>query len=166
VPDLAALFREHAPFVWRTLRRLGLSPADADDATQEVFLVVNRKLADFEGRSSVRTWLYGISVRTAFSSRRRARPAPAPEPEPSSVAAPDEQVALAEARAMLDRALEQLDPDKRAVFVLYELERLSMAEIAEALGCPLQTAYSRLHAARARVTETVAKLAKPEGSGP
>jgi RNA polymerase sigma-70 factor (ECF subfamily) len=168
VPDLAALFREYAPFVWRTLRRLGLSAADADDATQEVFLVVNRKLAGFEGRSSLRTWLYGISVRTAFSSRRRARSAPTPEPESeaSSAPGPEEQVALAEARVMLDQALTRLDPDKRAVFVLYEIERLSMAEISEALDCPLQTAYSRLHAARARVTEVVAKLAKVEGSGP
>lgn len=164
-PDLAQVFNEHAPFVWRTLRRLGLSPADADDATQEVFLVVHRKLRDFENRSSLRTWIYGICVRVAFAALRRAR-APHAGLEPSPSQAPDEHVAMREARALLDRALSVLDDDKRAVFVLFEIEQLPMAEVAVALECPLQTAYSRLHAARARVTEAIEALRCAEGRGP
>src|SRR4051812_1143348 len=69
---VAEVFREHAPFVWRALRRLGVREADVEDACQEVFVVVHRRLADFEGRSSVRTWVYGICVRVASDWRKRA----------------------------------------------------------------------------------------------
>lgn len=164
-PSLAEVFRREAPFVWRALRRLGVREADVEDVCQEVFVVVHRKLADFEGRSSLRTWIYGICARTASDYRRSARVrrevvTDAP-PETTSDARQHDVVALREARAKLDRILDQLDDDKRAVFVLYEIEELSMNEVAEALGCPLQTAYSRLHAARKIVEAAVQK----EGSG-
>jgi RNA polymerase sigma-70 factor (ECF subfamily) len=153
--DVEQMFREHGPFVWRTLRRLGLSEADADDLCQEVFLIVCRRIHSFEHRSSLRTWLYGISARVAMAHRRRARtqreqPWASP-PEVGTTEGPHDQLAEAEARALLDRALDVLDDDKRAVFVLYEIEQLSMPEVAEALECPTQTAYSRLHAAREQV---------------
>jgi len=149
------LFRDHGAFVWRSLRRFGLSESDADDLCQEVFVVVFRRLHEFEHRSSLRTWLYGISVRVALAHRRRARtqrelPTESP-PEIATSEGPHDQLADREARALLDRALDALDDDKRAVFVLYEIEQLSMNEIAGALECPLQTAYSRLHAARDQV---------------
>jgi RNA polymerase sigma-70 factor (ECF subfamily) len=153
--DVEHLFREHGPFVWRTLRRFGLSESDADDLCQEVFLVVFRRLDSFEHRSSFTTWLYGISVRVALAHRRRActqRELPcASPPEVASAGGPHEDFADRQARELLDRALEVLDDDKRAVFVLYELEQLSMNEVAQALECPVQTAYSRLHAARDQV---------------
>jgi RNA polymerase sigma-70 factor, ECF subfamily len=158
-PSLAEVFRREAPFVWRALRRLGVREADVEDVCQEVFVVVHRKLADFEGRSSLRTWIYGICARTASDYRRSARVrhelvTDAP-PEMSTDARQHDVIAMREARAKLDRILDELDDDKRAVFVLYEIEELSMNEVAEALGCPAQTAYSRLHAARKIVESAI-----------
>jgi RNA polymerase sigma-70 factor (ECF subfamily) len=148
----AGLFREYGPFAWRVLRRLGVAERDADDVCQEVFVTVHRRIASFEGRSSQRTWLYGICVRTASEYRkrivRRHEVVSDGVHEVAVDARQEEDAALREARATLDRILESLDDDKRAVFVLYEIEELPMAEVALAVGCPLQTAYSRLHAAR------------------
>ncbi|HWL87127.1 MAG TPA: sigma-70 family RNA polymerase sigma factor [Polyangiaceae bacterium] len=162
--DVERLFREHAPFVWRSLRRLGVSASDADDLCQEVFVVVFRKLQDFEQKSSLRTWIYGIAVRVAHAHRRRAstqRELPtAVLPEVATTSGPHDHLAEHEARLRLDRALDTLDEKKRAVFVLYEIEQLSMNEVAEVLECPVQTAYSRLHAAREQVESFFRHAAK------
>jgi RNA polymerase sigma-70 factor (ECF subfamily) len=158
----AALFHKHAAFAWRVLRRLGVPDEDADDACQEVFVTVHRKLPTFEGRSSPRTWIYGICVRVASDHRKRAgirREVPSVRPPDRSVDAHQEDdVAVREARALLDRILDQLDDDKRAAFVLYEIEELSLKDLAAALDCPLQTAYSRLQAARREVEEALHRL--------
>lgn len=151
-PDFAAVFSEHAPFVLRVLRHLGVPGADLQDQAQEVFLAVFKGLSSFEGRSTLRTWVYGICVRIASNHRRRAyvrRERSVPEP-PEQALEPDQARALEQGQgsAALQRLLDSLDADKREVFVLYELEELPMREVAEACGCPLQTAYSRLHAAR------------------
>ena len=150
-----ALFREHAPYAWRVLRRMGVREADVPDVAQEVFVVVHAKLPEFEGRSSLRTWIYGICLRVASDHRKRAhvRRELATDRPPERVgSAPQPHELLArQRRAALDEALDALDEDKRAVLVLYEIEQLPMREVAEAVGCPLQTAYSRLHAARAEV---------------
>lgn len=156
-----AIFREHAPYVWRVLRRMGVHEADAEDVCQEVFVVVHRRLGDFDGACAVRTWLYGICVRTASDyrkrpHRRRERPAGDALPEVGSDAAQEDDLERRRARDRLDAALESLDEAKRAVFVLYEIEGLSMAEVVLAIGCPLQTGYSRLHAARKIVMERLA----------
>jgi RNA polymerase sigma-70 factor (ECF subfamily) len=163
------VFDEYAGYVWRTFRHLGIPEADVPDLCQEVFVVVHRKLGEFEGRSSVKTWLYGICVRVASDHRRRAHvrneraQSDAGEQLSSSQSfGPD---ARAEARAQLQSLLAELDDDKRTVLVLYELEGLTMKEIAEIVGCPLQTAYSRLHAARARLLE-VLTAARERGSEP
>ena len=162
--EVDRVFREHGEFVWRSLRRLGLSEADADDICQEVFVVVFRKLADFEQRSSLRAWLYGIAVRLAASHRRRAstqREVPTETlPEATEPREPDDRLVASEARRLLDLALDNLDDDKRAVFVLFEIEELPMTQIATALECPLQTAYSRLYAARERVESFLVRTAK------
>jgi RNA polymerase sigma-70 factor (ECF subfamily) len=140
--------------------------SDVEDVCQEVFLAVHRKLPEFEGRSSVLTWLYGICVRVAADYRKRAKThrtkleALAAEPVP--LAQHDDPVAIRQARAILDGILDGLDDAKRAVFVLYEIEELSMAEVAAALGCPIQTAYSRLHAARTEVAAAVARASEEE----
>jgi RNA polymerase sigma-70 factor, ECF subfamily len=151
------VFDEHAPFVWRTLRHLGIREADLPDVCQDVFITVHRKIEGFEGRSSMRTWLYGICLRTASDHRRRAyvrREYPAAEPPPSSVEPTQHaDYERTEARRLLAELLDELDEDKRAVFVLYEIEELCMKEVADIIGCPLQTAYSRLHAARKVVIE-------------
>ena len=153
--ELSVLFREHAPFVWRVLRRLGVSEYDADDVTQEVFLVVHRKLDGFRGDSRFTTWLYGICVRVASDHRRklRRRREDLTDEPPSGSAPPrlDELLDLDRARAVLDRILDELDEDKRAVFVLFEIEQLPMQQVSEIVGCGLKTAYSRLRAARSLV---------------
>ncbi len=157
--DFVSIFEEFAPFVWRALRRLGVPEADAEDISQEVFVTVHRKLPEFEGRSTVRTWLYGICIRTASDHRRRAhvRRELATDRPPDRVTSPTQPRDLERrrARAALDRALDTLDDDKRAVLVLYEIEDLPMAEVAEAVGCPLQTAYARLYAARRLLKEVL-----------
>jgi RNA polymerase sigma-70 factor (ECF subfamily) len=151
-PSVRQVFDEHARYIWRTLRHLGIPDADAPDLCQEVFIAVHRKLPSFEGRSTLRTWLYGICIRVASEHRRRPhvrneRPAsePAPEGSSPSESAPDTRL---EQRAAVHRLLSVLDEDKRLVVVLYEIEGFSMKEVAEIAGCPLQTAYSRLHAGR------------------
>lgn len=162
-PVFADVYRDHARFVFRVLRRLGVAAKDVEDVCQDVFVVVHRKLPEFAHRSSVRTWLYGIALRCASDYRRRAhvvREAPnAIETVELTIDAdqPD-AIAQRQARAVLDRIIDGLDDDKRAVFVLYELEELTMAEVAEVVGCPLQTAYSRLSAARAAVEAAMARL--------
>lgn len=155
--SLEAIFREHAPYVWRALRRLGVDEADAEDVCQDVFVVVHRRLDSFHGGSTLRTWLYGICIRAAADYRKRPhrrREAPAGDRLPEVRVPADQEEALERRRSRdrLDAALDGLDEAKRAVFVLYEIEGLVMAEVAAAVGCPLQTAYSRLHAAREIVT--------------
>jgi len=160
--SFATIFREHAPLVWRALRRLGVREADVEDLSQEVFVIVHRKLPTFEGRSALSTWIYGICVRVASDHRKRAhvrRELPTERLPDERHSAPQiEELEREQARALLDRALAVLDDDKRAVFVLYEIEELEMPEVAEALGCPLQTAYSRLYAARKKVTAEMTRL--------
>jgi RNA polymerase sigma-70 factor (ECF subfamily) len=152
----ADIFRNHARYLWRALVSLGVRPADVDDACQEVMLVVHRRLPEFDGRA-VRSWLYAICLRVASEYRRSARvrrELSVPElPEVEALGSPMQEAVTREVWLDLLAALETLDEDKRAVFVLYEIEELSLREIAEATGCPLQTAYSRLQAARARVRE-------------
>lgn len=154
----SAVFDELAPFVLRVLRHLGISEADLQDQSQEVFVAVFRGLEGFAGRSSLQTWVYGICLRVASNHRRRAhvrRERPCSEP-PEQVAAglhPHESLERQQDRRVLSALLDSLDPDKREVFVLYELEELPMKQVAEVCGCPLQTAYSRLHAARRLLLE-------------
>jgi len=151
-PSVRQIFDEHARYIWRTLRHLGISEADAPDLCQEVFVTVHRRLESFEGRSTLRTWLYGICIRIASEHRRRPhirRETPLSEPAESCeqfATGPDSTL---EQRSAVQRLLGVLDEDKRQVVVLYEIEGFSMKEVAEIVHCPLQTAYSRLHAARA-----------------
>ena len=151
-PSFAAVFDEYAPFVLRVMRHLGVPPSDLQDQSQEVFVAVFRGLPDFAGRSSLQTWLYGICLRVASNHRRRAhvrRERPVAElPEQSSAAAQHELLERRQAEPRILGLLDSLDADKREVFILYELEELPMKEVAELCQCPLQTAYSRLHAAR------------------
>ncbi len=148
-----ALYREHFAFVWRSLRRLGVREADLPDATQDVFLVAYRRLADFDGQSRVTTWLYAICFRIASDRRRRASHryeelAPPPAPAAAVGGQADAELERAERRALLQRALDGMSDEQRAVFVLFELEGWSGERIAEALDVPLATAHSRLRLAR------------------
>jgi RNA polymerase sigma-70 factor, ECF subfamily len=154
-------------FVPQTLRYLGVSKSLLRDATQDVFLVALRRLGDFEGRSLLRTWLYGICVNVAYEYRRRdrMRTCGALEevlPEVLATASQETELERAEWRRSLIALLDELDESQRVVFVLYEIEELSMREIADALGCPLQTAYSRHKSAKTRVIEAFRRLRAKE----
>ncbi|HTJ83528.1 MAG TPA: sigma-70 family RNA polymerase sigma factor [Polyangiaceae bacterium] len=158
--DPAAVRRivvENHAFVWRSLLRLGVPRADVDDALQHVFLVVSRRLADVvEG--SERAFLYGVCLRVASRARRsearRREVADSGEIERVDPGArPDELLERARARALLDEILEAMPLDLRSVFTLFELEQLTMVEIAELLGVPQGTVASRLRRARETFTE-------------
>jgi RNA polymerase sigma-70 factor, ECF subfamily len=163
VPAFATVYDDHVKFAWRVLGRLGVARADLEDVCQEVFIVVHRRLGEFEGRSSLRTWIYGIALRCASDYRRRDhRRRPAPISEIAIAGSQLEDLDAREARATLERLLELLDPEKREVFVLFELEELTMAEVVAIVGCPLQTGYGRLHAARAIVAAAASRMRAKE----
>jgi RNA polymerase sigma-70 factor, ECF subfamily len=159
VQSFAALYDAHAKFVWRAVLRLGAAPAAVEDLVQEVFLVVHRRIGEFRGHSSARTWLYGIAIRVVRNHRRtlmRQRLTPtardasvdlAELPAPSE-RTPELMLAKARATELLQRLLDELEEEPREIFVLVELEELTMPEIVEILGLNLNTAYSRLRAAR------------------
>jgi RNA polymerase sigma-70 factor (ECF subfamily) len=165
--DFRALFEQHAAFVWRVLQRHGVPPRDLDDACQEVFLVLFRRSAEFAGRSSLRTWMYGIAVRVALGLRRRAyfRRELLTDQVPERVGPGDafDDSLRNEAQALLAAALAALTRAHREVLVLYELEGMTLAEVAATLSIPEGTALSRLYAAReailvfARKRERLAK---------
>lgn len=164
IPPFATVYDDHVKFAWRVLGRLGVAHADIEDVCQEVFIVVHRRLAEFEGRSSLRTWIYGIALRCASDYRRRnARRQPAVAVAEVAVAGSQhDDLHARDARATLDQLLELLDADKREVFVLFELEELAMTEVVAIVGCPVQTGYSRLHAARAIVASAASRMRAKE----
>jgi RNA polymerase sigma-70 factor (ECF subfamily) len=174
VARFEALYEELFPYVWRSVQRLGVAPSAVDDVVQEVFVVVYRRLAEFEGRSSLKTWVYGIALRVAREHRRATRrksphnvhPEGAADPEvlrAPDASAPDAALAKSEAARLVNQLLGALDDDKREVFVLAELEQLPAPEIAEAIGVNLNTVYSRLRAARQEFAEAAARHRARDG---
>jgi RNA polymerase sigma-70 factor, ECF subfamily len=161
-PSFAAIYRDELPYVWKTLHRLGIPARDVEDLVHEVFLVVHRHLSRYDPARPLRPWLFGIAVRVVSTFRqasRNVREVPSeigeqPDPAPPS----DERLAAAEARALLLEALDTLDLDRRAVFVMHDLDEVAMPEIAAALDIPLNTAYSRLRLARAHLAACARRL--------
>lgn len=152
-------YRAHVDFVWRVLARRGVPEEQLEDATQEVFVIMHRRWGAWDSDSQ-RAWLYGVARRVASAQHRaRARRSrklaalPAPAEPPRADERLDDQHRL----DALARTLEQLDPERRDVFVLVELEGLSAPEVAVALGCKLNTVYSRLRRARAAVSRAMAQ---------
>lgn len=165
LPDLATLFRTHFDFVWRVARSLGVPDAAIDDAVQDVFLTVHRRLAEFEGRSSLRTWIYAITYRTAQNHRRRVqrlRCDPLLEEPLAELPDPGEELAQARAGKFVMQFLETVSADKRDVFVLCVLEELSAPEVAEILNVKLNTVYSRLRLVRADFRAALERVAAKE----
>jgi len=167
VPSFAQIYEDTFDFVWCSARRLGVPDASLDDAVQEVFVIVHRRLAEFEGRSSIKTWLFGIVRNVSREARRSARrksphnaEGALADPELLAAAAEEQPDRIAERTAenrVLHELLDRLDDDKREVFVLAELEQFSVPEIAEAVGCNVNTAYSRLRLARQAFAEAAAR---------
>jgi RNA polymerase sigma-70 factor (ECF subfamily) len=151
------LYDQYFDFVWRSLRRLGVHPALVEDAAQDTFVVVHRRLDDLRPEASAKAWLFGIAMRIASDYRRRQRRKGTVsidvDSAPASEGSPYESTARAEAARFVERFLNTLDEDKQAVFVLADLEGMSAPEISEALGTKLNTVYSRLRIARERLLE-------------
>lgn len=146
------VYAAHFRGVWRTLHRLGVGRAQLDDAAQDVFVVVYRRLVEFDGRS-LRGWLYAIAVRVASDYRRRPwqrRSVPLTDVVADSAPDPARASELGESVRLLHDLLAELPDEQRVVFVLGELEQLTAPEIAKALELNLNTVYSRQRAARAR----------------
>jgi RNA polymerase sigma-70 factor (ECF subfamily) len=154
-----AMFDEQFDYVWTCVCRLGVSVRDAEDVAQEVFMRVHRQIAHYDPSRPLRPWLFAFAARCASDWRRLARHrfevlGVAAEP---ALQQPGGEEALDRVRekALVQRALDELEPERRAVFIMYELDGFRMQEIAEALGIPLFTGYSRLRVAREEFTAAV-----------
>ena len=156
------VYELHADFVWRSLQHLGVRSADLEDLGQEVFVTVHRRLSTFDGRSKLTTWLFGICLHLVLRHRRRAyfrfELPHAEPPERIDPNTPEDRYASEQARVRLERLLDKLSPERRATFLLFEVEGVSCEEIAELTAVPVGTVYSRLHLARKQVAAAAARL--------
>jgi RNA polymerase sigma-70 factor (ECF subfamily) len=147
------LYEAHADMVWRALRRLGVSGHSLEDAVQDVFVVVHSRLDEFEQRSSVKTWIFGIVLRVASAYRRKRvrREHEVASDDYQLVGTsrdPHEAAQETEAAAIVERILEEFEDDRRSVFVMIELEEFSAQQVAASLGISVNTVHSRLRLAR------------------
>ena len=167
-PDFLSIYRSEFPYVWKTLRRLGAPAQDLEDLAHDLFVVVHRHLNDFDPDRPLRPWLFGIAVRVVSDFRRSPRSAReilGETAEPVDGApSPHERLEGTEARAVLMKALDGLDLDRRAVFVMHELDEIPVPEIASTLAIPLNTAYSRLRLARVDVSAAIQRFRAGERS--
>lgn len=158
------VYNDCVGFVWRTAKRLGVEDSAVDDVCQEVFVIVHRRLSEFEGRSSLKTWIYGILANVVRTHRRGLqRKSPAhrslgPVLNPDDIAGssgedPHELTGASQAAEVAKNLLSKMDEDKRIVFVLAELEEMPTSEIAECLDVNINTIYARLRAARKQFTQ-------------
>jgi RNA polymerase sigma-70 factor (ECF subfamily) len=164
-------YAEHAPRVWRSLRRLGVPDSLLEDALQDVFLVLHRRWAEFEGRAALTTWIYGIVLRVAKDHRRceqrrmlrvdRLSQLLASETDADTTACPVEAAERREANELMHAALAELPDELRHVLVLVELEGLAVREASEALGVRLRTCHRRLNAAREAFNLAVSRRLEP-----
>lgn len=152
MPDLSAIFDDHFDFVWSALQRLGVREPDLEDLTHEVFLKVHARLDDYDRSRPIRPWLFGFAYRVAAGHRRLVRHrvevfGQTVEPI-DPVRLPDESAEAHEEGALVRDALEAVDFDRRAVLLLHDGEDVPVPAIAEELGIPVNTTYSRLRIAR------------------
>lgn len=169
------LYDCHADYVYRSLRRLGVPASNLSDALQDVFLVVHRRLSELDGATSAKSWLFVVAMGVASNHRRSLR-RKAPEQAGKSTRddpdrfggrldEPFELAAHAEQVELFYRLLETMDDDKRVVFVLAELEQLSVPEIAALLSVNINTVYARLRAARQKFEQALGRMRAREHGG-
>jgi len=160
--EFQRLYKAEFDYVWNTLRRLGVRDANREDLCHDVFITAWRKLKDYDPTRPLRPWLFGIAYRVASDSRQRAyqhREVSDEEADSADDAiAPDEAVAQKQARLLVRKALEEVPIERRAVFVMHDIDGIAIPEIAASLELPLNTAYSRLRLARRDFAEAVARL--------
>jgi RNA polymerase sigma-70 factor (ECF subfamily) len=165
--EFARLVETYSPMIYRLGLKMLANPQDAEDLLQETFLKAYRYLKDFDGRSSLSTWLYRIAINEALMVLRRKQPEVISIDEPSQEDAedqeplqivdwcclPEEELLSAEGRTVLDRAMEKLSPLLRAVFVLRDIEGLSTRQVAQALNLSEAVVKTRLSRARLRLRQ-------------
>ncbi len=158
----STLFEDHHAYVLHSLRRLGVVERDLEDLTHDVFVVVHRKLHTYDTARPARPWLFAISARVAADHRKRARTRyeqVTGEPEAiDPTPAADAVLARRQQQALVIKELEALDDDRRALFVMVEIDEVPVVEAAHALEVPLNTAYSRLRLARQDFAAAVARM--------
>jgi RNA polymerase sigma-70 factor, ECF subfamily len=157
-----ALFEREFDYVWTSLRRLGVAARDLEDLAQEVFILVDRRLDDYDPSRPIRPWLFAFAFRCASDWRRlaRHRVEVLGDSWEGVAATPgaDEALARAQDVELVLRALASIEIERRAVFILFELDQCSMKQIASSLRIPLFTGYSRLRTARAEFTAVVRRM--------
>jgi RNA polymerase sigma-70 factor (ECF subfamily) len=158
--ELRTIYEAEIGYVSESLQRLGVRYGDVEDIAHDVFVTLQRKLVDYDATRPLRPWLFGICLRIASDYRRSARirreTGSDHISEPVDDAArPDDQLIARDARRRVLAGLDALSLEQRAVFVLHELDDISISEVAVALEIPLNTAYSRLRLARARFTAAI-----------
>jgi RNA polymerase sigma-70 factor (ECF subfamily) len=172
--DFDAVYEAHVDFVRFNASRLGVREATADDVVQKVFVIVHRRLAEFEHRSTIKTWLLGILLRVVREERRSLRRRFShwlrSEVDPDELASeqgptPLELVARAEAHRLVHALLDTLEPAKREVFVLAELEELTASQISEITGLEPAAVYTKLRAARIDFERAVGRFRRAERLG-
>lgn len=171
-PTFDDVYAQYFDFVWRTCRRLGVGPGAIDDVCQEVFVVVHRRLAEFEGRSTTRTWIFGILLNVIRAHRRGIRRKSPTHASRESLIDPDDlhdpggsphrYAERAETAALAASFLERLDEDKRIVLVLAEIEEMTVTEISKCLDININTVYARLRVARQQFRQMALRHAARE----
>jgi RNA polymerase sigma-70 factor (ECF subfamily) len=162
VPNFDAIYQDYFAFVWRSAKRLGVGDGAVDDVVQEVFVIVHRRLREFEGRSALRTWLFSITLRVARDhGRSLTRKSPRGTVEPDSLfttaLGPGESFERNEAVRLVHSILDGFDDEQRELFVMAELEQMPMADISAILGINVNTGYARLRAARQGFESAIAR---------
>lgn len=160
LPTFQEVFEAHVAYVYRLMLHLGVPARNAEDACQEVFVVVSRRLPECDDAEHLRSWLYSIAWRIASAHRRRAsnrNETPMADLGELLVESrgPSDEIEERQRLERLHRALATLTEEQRVVFILYEVEQLRMREVALAVDCSINTAFSRLYAARRRVADAL-----------
>jgi RNA polymerase sigma-70 factor (ECF subfamily) len=166
--DFDALYEEQVEFVWRTARRMGVCATDADDVVQDVFVIVHRRLPEFEGRAQLKTWVFKILVHVVrhYWRTHQRKPGDRAGEDVTQMqnlttdreSSPSASLERVEAMRVVDSLLATLDEDKREVFVLAEIEQMTAVEIAEILEANPNTVASRLRAARRDFEKALARF--------
>ncbi len=159
VDEFTATFDEHVDLVYRFLRSMGLSEHQAEDAVQDVFLIVHQKLSSFEGRSKMSTWICGIARNVAMNHRRRANRQGAhhefDETRVPGGPSPEDQFQGSESVQKIQAFASRLEGGMREVFSLCFLEEMRAPDVAEILGVPLPTVYSRIRLLRVALSDVL-----------
>jgi RNA polymerase sigma-70 factor (ECF subfamily) len=161
VTDGRALYRAELGYVWSTLRRLGTAASDLEDLTHEVFLVALERLPRYDATRPIRPWLFGIAFRVWVGRKRKGQReelTEAPELEAPD-ASPEARLVRAQQQRMVDEALADLEPNRKAVFIMHDVDGHSAPDIAHELEVPLNTVYSRLRLAREQLVQVVREKA-------